>query len=314
MFNRQNHISIKTKMKILGRMVLLAVSSLALAATGAQAATINTNIGDLILGFRVTDSTGQGATQDLEVDLGNVSQFQNATSTLTLNATTLGSAGLAVQDLINTYGANWATRTDLAWGLIATSGRVNPSAVTGYPPSTIWVDYGESATLFGASPTPIPNPNPPIAKRASGQNVASADYETMIVPGLATQKLLGATSTANSSNSAVINFTQTGDGSWTGQMNFTPNAQFGFFAGTPMDTLTNDVGTGTTSIADFYRLDPQPTVAGGPSVLVGQFSLNQNGTFTYTPVPEPSSVGLMGVGFLSLIGMVVLRRRRSVVA
>src|SRR5215471_12678629 len=68
-FNRQNHISIKTKMKILSRMVLLAVSSLALAATSAQAqTTINTNIGDLILGFRVTDGLGQGATKDLEVD------------------------------------------------------------------------------------------------------------------------------------------------------------------------------------------------------------------------------------------------------
>jgi hypothetical protein len=136
----------------------------------------------------------------------------------------------------------------------------------------------------------------------------------MVVPGLASQKLFQATSTANSSTSAAIDVTQTGDGSWTGQMNFTPNVQFGFFNGTPMDALTNDVGTGTSSIADFYRLDPQATVAGGPSVLIGQFSLNQNGTFTYTPVPEPSSVGLMGVGFLSLIGMVVLRRRRSVVA
>jgi hypothetical protein len=136
----------------------------------------------------------------------------------------------------------------------------------------------------------------------------------MIVTGLAPEKLFGATSTANSSTSAVLNFTGNGDGSWTGQMNFTPNVQFGFFQGTPMDTFTDVVDTNNNSIADFYRLDPQATVAGGPAVLIGQFSLNQNGTFTYTPIPEPSPIGLMGVGFLSLIGMVVLRRRRSVVA
>jgi hypothetical protein len=306
MFNRQNQISIKTKMKILGRIVLLAVSSLALAATGVQAqTTINTNIGDLILGFRVTDNVAPGGNLNLTLDLGNISTFANATSTLTLNATGPGTAGLAVQDLISTYGANWATRNDLAWGVIGTSGRAGTSAVPGYPLSTIWVGWGES-------PAGTPNPQAPLAKRATSQNAASGQYETMVVDGLAPGKLFGATSTTNSSNSAVITFTGSNDGSWEGQMfGAQSSVQFQYFNGTPMDTFTN---SGTTSIADFYRLTPNTSIVGVPGTLIGQFQLSNTGVLTYTPVPEPSSIGLMGVGFLSLIGMVVLRRRRSVVA
>jgi hypothetical protein len=294
-------------MKILGKAVLLAVASLALAATGARAqSTINSAIGDLILGFKVTDNTGQGATQNLEVDFGNVSQFINATSTLTLNATSPSSGGLAVADLIATYGANWASRSDLAWGVIATSGRVNPSGVPGVPVSNVWAGEAES-------PAGTPNPNPYISESKALQNAASTQYEAMVVNNnLDPSSLFHQTSTVNSTDSAVVDATVAG--SWTFQQNALPNTEFGFFNGTPMDTIVNDVGTGVTSIDDFYHLIPQAGTGTAPAVLLGTFSLNQNGTLTYTPVPEPSSIGLMGVGFLSLIGMVVLRRRRSVVA
>jgi hypothetical protein len=74
----------------------------------------------------------------------------------------------------------------------------------------------------------------------------------------------------------------------------------------------NNIGTGLAAISDFYELDP----GSGPAKFLGKFELFQTGTleFVAAPVPEPSSIGLMGVGFLSLVGMVVLRRRRSVVA
>jgi hypothetical protein len=76
----------------------------------------------------------------------------------------------------------------------------------------------------------------------------------------------------------------------------------------------NNIAANGAAISDFYELDP----GSGPATLLGKFELFQNGTLEFVaagaPVPEPSSIGLMGVGFLSLVGMVVLRRRRSVVA
>jgi hypothetical protein len=71
------------------------------------------------------------------------------------------------------------------------------------------------------------------------------------------------------------------------------------------------------SVGDFYQLNPQARSTGSaPGILLGKFELSNTGVLTYTatPVPEPGTMGLMGVGFLSLIGMVALRRRRSIVA
>jgi len=119
-------------MKKLLTTTLLGLSSIALIATSAQAQTVSTSIGDLVLGFRVTDGLGLGATQNLEVDLGNMSTYTSlaAGSTLTLG-------GLSVADLSSIYGANWATRSDLVFGAIAEDGRTT-SHVHPFPVSTVW--------------------------------------------------------------------------------------------------------------------------------------------------------------------------------
>ncbi len=295
---------------------LLGLASVALISMDAEAAT--PAIGDLIVGFRVTDNSGAGATQNLEVDLGNMSTFTSLApgATLTLNATTPGSAGLSVLDLSSIYGANWSTRTDLVWGAIAATGRTGTSGVSGFPLSEVWAT---SAELPSGTPGQAY-----ISKGRTSQNAASAAYENLVVqnPGDPAGLFQSGIGTANSSNSANENAPT--PGSWTSsEFNTVPNTEFNFFNGTPMDAFTyggdgvNLASTPTTSIDDFYQLNPQATSTGtAAGILRGKFSLSQAGVFTYpaTPVPEPSSIGLMGVGFLSLVGMVVLRRRRSVVA
>jgi hypothetical protein len=293
-------------MKKLVTTALLGLASVALIATDARAATLTPNVGDLILGFRITDATGQGANQNLEVDLGNIATSSTLQGLLTLapgqtislNALSPTSGGLAVQDLINTYGANWASRTDLAWGLFAASGRTGASHVTGYPLDTLWADE---------NPSLIPYQSEGRTLQAAG----SAAYEAMI-SGASSSISNNTTSTANSADSVVVDATQAG--SWSFQQNQNPIVQFAFFNGQPMDVTE---GTGGTVDASFYHLIPQPlSTQTAPGVLLGTFSLSTTGGFTYTAaaVPEASSMGLVGVGFLSLIGMVVLRRRRSAIA
>lgn len=307
-------------MKKLLTTALLGLASVALLSTNAQAAPFTGGIGDLILGFRVTDNTGQGNTQNLEVDLGNMTRFTSLApgQTITLDATTPGSADLSLADLTSIYGANWNTRTDLVWGAMAATGRTGTSGVSGFPLSTVWATDAELPAGTPAFPY--------ISRGRTLQNAASAAYENLVVvnPGDPAGLAQSGIGTANSSNSA--NETAATPGSWfSSEFNQGPTSttEFSFFNGTPLDAFTyggdgvNLTSTPTTSIADFYHLIPQATSTGtAPAILIGQFKLTQAGvlTFTATPVPEPSSIGLMGVGFLSLVGMVVLRRRRSVVA
>jgi len=294
-------------MKKLLTTALLGLASAALIATDAKAATLSPGIGDLILGFRITDNTGQGANLNLEVDFGNIATsptLQNLLTlapdtTISLNALSPSAGGLAMQDLVTTYGANWASRTDLAWGLIATSGRSGAN-VPGYPNDTIWADE---------NPTLIPYESRGKTLQAAG----STQYETML-SGASSSIGSNPTSTTNSADSVVVDATQAG--SWTIQQN-QPTTQFNFFNGTPMDVTEGATTNNGTVSASFYHLIPQAlSTQTAPAVLLGTFSLTTGGAFTYTstPVPEPSSTGLVGVGFLSLIGLVVLRRRRSAIA
>jgi hypothetical protein len=290
-------------MKKLLTTTLLGLSSIALIATSAQAQTVSTSIGDLVLGFRVTDGLGLGATQNLEVDLGNMSTLTSLAAGQTL---TLG--GLSVADLSSIYGANWASRSDLVFGAIGGDGRTS-THVAGFPVSTIWATEAESA----------PGVLSPAYTNGShfAQNNAAGLYETMVVAGLDTGKLFGATATANSATSSNISASLAG--SWTSQLQFQPGQEFAYFNTPPFNSLeqnVNNVGSGNFAVADLWQLIPSDKTGAG-TTLLGQLDLSSSGVLTFikaSPVPEPSSLGFMGVGFLSLVGMVVLRRRRSVLA
>src|ERR1017187_266711 len=87
------------------KMVLLILASVALPAPSVQAGTVSAQLDDLILGFRASGGTGGGV--NLEVDLGSVSNFYNAAP-----GSVIPLPELASQDLIDTYGADWATRSE----------------------------------------------------------------------------------------------------------------------------------------------------------------------------------------------------------
>jgi len=94
------------KMKKLITVTALALAVVSLVSTHASAQSAGTL--DLILGFQA--SGGTGANTNLEIDLGPASNFATTTSSTSFSQL-LGS------DLTATYGSNWATRTDLSWGI-----------------------------------------------------------------------------------------------------------------------------------------------------------------------------------------------------
>src|SRR5579859_787365 len=167
---------------------LLALAGIALLTAPVRAGTVSASLGDLVLGFRATGGTGAGL--NLEVDLGSISNFYNGANIgLTL-------PGLVTQDLIDVYGANWGSRTDLFWGAAATDGNAvgDPN---GKPASTLWA-------------TGVPGNSVPLESSASVQSPPAAKIAEVYSGGIGSLDTAG--STSNSPAAADIQNTQTG--SW----------------------------------------------------------------------------------------------------
>jgi hypothetical protein len=262
---------------------------------------------DVILGFQVITlsdtnndtlpAQGIGSGEDLEVDLGSVSKFYDATS-----GSSFTLPGLALADLVSTYGSNWDTRTDLVWGIIATTGRSFGSEIysngvgtaDGYAPAkTVWATKAESTP--GVQSTPWAN--------SLSLSLPIAQIEPLYLNG---SPLAGATSTTSSTEAADI--ASSGEGSWTSQDYHSGSSNsFGFFPGT-IDNSTDIPGSGY-AISDFYQVNPSSS---GSAALLGDFKLSGSGTLSYqseiAAVPEPSIMTtlLLGAGLL-----VTLARRRD---
>jgi hypothetical protein len=232
----------------------LAVLGLALPAM----AQVQANLGDLVLGFRATG--GQGQNVNLEIDLGSVAQFQGQPA-----GTNLVLSRLAVNDLIATYGANWATRTDLYWGVVGTAGRI--SAFGSTPVGTLWATNAET-TVGTQSLAWTPDSR-------GAQFNASANIEALFfgAPG----SINGATPTANSTNSATINATIAG--SYTSQNTVQSGVSFGFFNPSIDNTVKADASG--YAVSDLYEI----RIGGASSTYLGSFGLQANGTLTFSTSP-----------------------------
>jgi len=278
------------KSKIILSSAVLALMALSVPVSAQS--TISANLDDAILDFRVTNSSDQGFGTNLEVDLGNVSQFYG-----------VGSAGLALNgltgaDLVSAYGANWFTRSDLAFSVIATTGGATGTTVNSTPisASTIWATNAQS--LVGVQS------NPWTTKGGSAQNIAISLISPLYATGSGGGGLNGQTS---SSNSATAAFLASGvNGSYSKQVG--SNGTFSFFLSG--GSLENSPGGTGLAASDFYQLEPSSNLA--PSVYLGTFVLNDSGQLSFSntaSVPEPSTYAAI----LSAItlGFVAIRRHRT---
>ena len=276
------------KLKNMQMTAVLALVGTAFIETSASAQSAST--GDLILGFRINDSTTPGNTTNLEVDLGAYTNYTNLEGTGTVEQLNVGAGnyvgvngagGLSVTDLQNAFGNGtsnplWNTRSDLIWGVAGSRG--SPSNETFLTSTSTLFD---NTTLGVAVPV------------------------TALYNGFGNVTLTGNSTTAGTIATSTA-------GGWTYQVtNNGGNAAGNDFAtGLNLEQGVSSTGTETLNLYDLTK-HPSTTAA----TLVGTFNLASNGTFTFdaTPaaVPEPSAYAL---GICAMLLFLVLKRRSAIKA
>jgi hypothetical protein len=290
------------KRLLITALVGLAGGALSVSNANAQTTT-NAAPGDIILGFYATNGTGAGT--DLEVDIGSAANFENYTpgAIISLN----GSTGLVAADLAATYGSTWYLNPDLFWGAISGN---TVTQVGNSTTDSIWASDPEATAGTPSTPWTVGTRNVQAAGSSSGLDVVS---------GL---NSVAATPTGDSSVSAT--FAQSFANSYYSQNTTQEGLTFNYFSG-PLVTdnsVTNILSSTGDSYSQLDELIPGSgnVNAGNPAKVLGTLELYAgpntalDGTLVFVTAPEPSSIGLTGVGFLSLIGFVALRRRRSIMA
>jgi hypothetical protein len=227
---------------------------------------IDVERGDLILGFRADG--GQGADTNLEVNLGPASGITTAGTTILTR--------LAVADLVSTYGANWATRSDLSWGVIGTTG-VN--AVSGVPARTIWASAPETTAGTASEPW--------TRASVSGLQNSSNAIDTMYSGASGSLERPAPDDpppTPNSAFTAKINSAL--PGSWSVQEDLVSGNSFRRFTPTVRKTGNSFPAEGSAYDGTGYAVldlwEVQPGTSGAPATLVGGIGLNSAGKLVFS--------------------------------
>lgn len=239
-----------------------------LIAPRADAATITANLNDLVLGFYATGGTG--ASVNLEVDLGSITNYVDASGNPLTN-TSKTVANLSAADLVAAFGSSWSTRTDLYFGIVGTTGRTGAGPL-GEARNTLWVSAPEDTAGTLA-----------VAWNRAGsstQSSVASKIEPLFVNAPFNGTLNGATSTANSSTSAIIDASlpscyQKADG----VSPPTTVASFGYFL-TGIDRYCG-IATNGYAVLDLIELRP----GSGTGTYLGSFGLKSDGTLTFSTDP-----------------------------
>jgi hypothetical protein len=234
--------------------------------------------GDMLAAFGKS-----GNSTDVVVDLGSIAQFQVAGASQ-INFSGVSSALTSVFG--GTSGLYWA-----AFGVNDTSGGTgtyNP-AVTQSDPNTVWA-------TFARSNPGIQTAAPFVSGNSGNQNNALGDIQTIAY-------LAANPSFANNLSPNIASVSSSS------QLNgFTPQMLNGDNVGNlsgdwALNMLNNNSGT-----SDLYQSNPN-NVSTAKQQYLGNFVLDGAGNFSFNPapVPEPSTLALIGGG---LMGLLFFRRRK----
>ncbi|MGC4017466.1 MAG: PEP-CTERM sorting domain-containing protein [Luteolibacter sp.] len=250
-------------MKLPSSKSFLAACALCVASvTVSTAATVST--GDLLIGFRTTTNDGsQGSSYSYIVNVGQASLYGGDTGAVT----NVGA------DLAAIFGDNWATRTDIQWGVIGTAGVSN-------------IYLSKAETTSGV------NPDGWVFGSTAEINTVRSDIRAIYGisnPGgfdesTATINLAGGRESNSSTNS------------WRSYLN--PDQ---YPANSDLDSPGNIEGLLSNNLALFHT-----TGAGAAGTsYVTTFTIDSTGQIS--AVPEPSSLLTLAGGSLLLF----VRRRRA---
>lgn len=278
---------------------ILALVGFVVSTQSAQAGSSPVSFGDndLLLGFRTNNAPGQ--TINLELNLGSADTYYNPGGNAPLDfssAVGITNIGrLSVTDLSATYGAGWASRTDLSWGIVGTS-NASGSYDGWFGGNTIYLSRAE--TVAGTQTTPW--------SRQTNFNAANTQISSLGGSG-------GYTGTSTATSDYDVLVAAGSSNSYQSRSGGVPGATFGAVNGTFMnDSAVSVFGTGNwISVQDIYAL-AQGTGAGQ---YLGSFGLRADGTIDYsptasafaTPVPEPGTA----VFGIATFAIAALRRRRN---
>ncbi len=229
--------------------------------------------GDLLMGFRVTG--GQGIGTSYVVNIGQASNYRDV-----VTYGTVPIAGDFTADLSAIYGSNWASRSDLIWG------------IAGTPSNTATVGGDDAATMYASKPQTAPG------VEGSPWTIAGLSTRTSIstlIVGM--QGGFAAYAAAPNSSAGTIQL-DTDSNDWRSYMaaggdatRTAGNKDFGGFA---------NIEGSVTQEQSLFRLNGPDNIGS----FEGTFSVGSAGL---TFVPEPTSSMLAALGAITL----TLRRRRS---
>jgi hypothetical protein len=260
-----------------------AVAVAVLCGTAASAQQFTYNNGDLLAAFGKT-----GSDNDLIVDLGSASTYQNAYGSSSFNI-----AGIDSTRLTSVFGS----MDGIYWTVFGYVG------TTGSP-------LGPRNTLFVADPrADVFTKNLVRHSLSSSAQGQVTSVMGAIVDGV-TSTGWGETVLADQVMELPNSLNVGGDPvSFTvGVNDFSGNS--GDFGGTWMWDVRNTTPSGfaagsTPSVSDLFQQHPGTANTGD---YLGDFELNNDGVFSFTPAPEPSTWAMLGAGLLTLIA--VRRRNR----
>ncbi len=266
------------KPTLIGTTALLALASALLPATQALAARPYAD-GDIFLGFRIS-----GQPNDYFVDIGQPDAFETATAGATV---TIGNFDA---DLKTAFGNSYYS-SSLLFSL--TGG--NEFGGTSQKDDTGTIYTTAPGTLYAA-------------KKENTQDTAISSLQTLATNygpapsgGAVNPKgVIEATTANNSYRSFEFNGANS------------PNSSYNYFTTANETAVTND-GT-TAAPVHFEQISPSDGGANGYNQsgqrLLGNVAVSPAGVVTFTAVPEPTSILMLGLGATAML--TTTRRRRAV--
>lgn len=236
----------------------LSLLGLGLTAGPARAASYANN--DLLLAFYATG--GEGSTTSVVLDIGPASTYRDATGQIFISS--LGG------DLVNAFGPDWFTRSDVFWGVF---GSTYDTAVGG---DEAWTLYGGRAQST-------------IGTQATGFKRASIDTQSQpgtkikdlgdayALTGTVTGLAVGVNPAASIQDSSASNDFAEYQGNAGG-------TSFGYF----QSALANFANGAAGSAVDLFRLTTQTGAITDAGTYEGTFTVGTDGIVRFSTVPNPS--------------------------